>query len=299
MSFQKVAPSLPCIHILIRTLFWSRKTSVIIKKFQSSFHVFVCISFGDLFIFRYEFFLSFPIFCVIRTLVLSIPRGLILFIILLYNSNFQGIKFYPINQIFWNTVNIVILLTWIRAWCILYRTNPNCFILLILCIISNNNNNNLRELLWLNSYRKDCFENIITKLLLTINPTHLILHPAASLHSPKIKMPSVWHELRWKLSVLNMLQICKLQDVFWRWYNRWDHYLCLCLKENTSTMTVVFRPTFFWEDEIFRISFRVFVCAFPLEISSNLGKRFSMSFPLFCVIRTSVLSFPHGIIKIK
>jgi len=40
----------------------------------------------------------------------------ILFIIPLYNSNFRGNQFYPINQIlFWNIVNIVILLTWIGA----------------------------------------------------------------------------------------------------------------------------------------------------------------------------------------
>jgi Cytochrome b subunit of the bc complex len=40
----------------------------------------------------------------------------ILFIIPLYNSSFRGIQFYPINQIlFWNIVNIVILLTWIGA----------------------------------------------------------------------------------------------------------------------------------------------------------------------------------------
>nr|YP_009250309.1 cytochrome b [Panchlora nivea]AMW91064.1 cytochrome b [Panchlora nivea] len=40
----------------------------------------------------------------------------ILFIMPLYNSNFRGIQFYPINQIlFWNMVNIVILLTWIGA----------------------------------------------------------------------------------------------------------------------------------------------------------------------------------------
>jgi len=40
----------------------------------------------------------------------------ILFIIPLYNSSFRGIQFYPINQIlFWNILNIVILLTWIGA----------------------------------------------------------------------------------------------------------------------------------------------------------------------------------------
>ena len=39
-----------------------------------------------------------------------------LFIIPLYNSNFRGIQFYPLNQIlFWNIVNIAILLTWIGA----------------------------------------------------------------------------------------------------------------------------------------------------------------------------------------
>ena len=33
-----------------------------------------------------------------------------------YNSNFRGIKFYPINEIlFWNIIIIVILLTWIGA----------------------------------------------------------------------------------------------------------------------------------------------------------------------------------------
>nr|YP_010946854.1 cytochrome b [Rhabdoblatta nigrovittata]WGO57611.1 cytochrome b [Rhabdoblatta nigrovittata] len=46
-------------------------------------------------------------------LVLSIA---ILFIMPLYNSNFRGIQFYPINQIlFWIMVNTVILLTWIGA----------------------------------------------------------------------------------------------------------------------------------------------------------------------------------------
>lgn len=46
-------------------------------------------------------------------LVISIA---ILFIIPIYNSNFRGIQFYPINQIlFWLITNIVILLTWIGA----------------------------------------------------------------------------------------------------------------------------------------------------------------------------------------
>lgn len=46
-------------------------------------------------------------------LVLSIA---ILFIIPLYNSNFRGMQFYPINQIiFWSIRSIVILLTWIGA----------------------------------------------------------------------------------------------------------------------------------------------------------------------------------------
>nr|YP_010946828.1 cytochrome b [Rhabdoblatta atra]WGO57585.1 cytochrome b [Rhabdoblatta atra] len=40
----------------------------------------------------------------------------ILFIMPLYNSNFRGIQFYPLNQImFWIMVNTVILLTWIGA----------------------------------------------------------------------------------------------------------------------------------------------------------------------------------------
>nr|WGO58079.1 cytochrome b [Rhabdoblatta omei] len=40
----------------------------------------------------------------------------ILFIMPLYNSNFRGIQFYPMNQIlFWVMVNTVILLTWIGA----------------------------------------------------------------------------------------------------------------------------------------------------------------------------------------
>nr|WGO58053.1 cytochrome b [Rhabdoblatta incisa] len=40
----------------------------------------------------------------------------ILFIMPLYNSNFRGMQFYPINQIlFWVMVNTVILLTWIGA----------------------------------------------------------------------------------------------------------------------------------------------------------------------------------------
>nr|YP_010946841.1 cytochrome b [Rhabdoblatta marginata]WGO57598.1 cytochrome b [Rhabdoblatta marginata] len=46
-------------------------------------------------------------------LVMSIA---ILFFMPLYNSNFRGIQFYPINQImFWIMVNTVILLTWIGA----------------------------------------------------------------------------------------------------------------------------------------------------------------------------------------
>nr|WAX39361.1 cytochrome b [Neostylopyga rhombifolia] len=46
-------------------------------------------------------------------LVLSIA---ILFIMPLYNSNFRGLQFYPINQImFWSMSSIVILLTWIGA----------------------------------------------------------------------------------------------------------------------------------------------------------------------------------------
>nr|YP_009002235.1 cytochrome b [Acanthacorydalis orientalis]AHG99136.1 cytochrome b [Acanthacorydalis orientalis] len=46
-------------------------------------------------------------------LVMSIA---ILFIIPLINSNFQGLQYYPINQIlFWIMVNILILLTWIGA----------------------------------------------------------------------------------------------------------------------------------------------------------------------------------------
>nr|YP_009373401.1 cytochrome b [Periplaneta australasiae]AQD17621.1 cytochrome b [Periplaneta australasiae] len=46
-------------------------------------------------------------------LVLSIA---ILFIMPLYNSNFRGMQFYPINQImFWSMSSIVILLTWIGA----------------------------------------------------------------------------------------------------------------------------------------------------------------------------------------
>nr|YP_010621004.1 cytochrome b [Periplaneta constricta]WAX39387.1 cytochrome b [Periplaneta constricta] len=40
----------------------------------------------------------------------------ILFIMPLYNSNFRGMQFYPINQImFWSMSSIVILLTWIGA----------------------------------------------------------------------------------------------------------------------------------------------------------------------------------------
>nr|UFZ12824.1 cytochrome b [Acanthacorydalis sinensis] len=46
-------------------------------------------------------------------LVMSIA---ILFIIPLINSNFQGLQYYPINQVlFWIMVNILILLTWIGA----------------------------------------------------------------------------------------------------------------------------------------------------------------------------------------
>lgn len=46
-------------------------------------------------------------------LILSIA---ILFILPIYKSNFQGIQFYPINQIiFWSITTIVILLTWIGA----------------------------------------------------------------------------------------------------------------------------------------------------------------------------------------
>nr|WAX39322.1 cytochrome b [Homalosilpha sp. 1 ZQW-2020] len=46
-------------------------------------------------------------------LVMSIA---ILFIMPLYNSNFRGMQFYPINQImFWSMTSIVILLTWIGA----------------------------------------------------------------------------------------------------------------------------------------------------------------------------------------
>nr|YP_010620978.1 cytochrome b [Mimosilpha disticha]WAX39348.1 cytochrome b [Mimosilpha disticha] len=46
-------------------------------------------------------------------LVMSIA---ILFIMPLYNSNFRGMQFYPINQIlFWSMSSIVILLTWIGA----------------------------------------------------------------------------------------------------------------------------------------------------------------------------------------
>nr|UFZ12811.1 cytochrome b [Acanthacorydalis fruhstorferi] len=46
-------------------------------------------------------------------LVMSIA---ILFLIPLINSNFQGLQYYPINQIlFWIMVNILILLTWIGA----------------------------------------------------------------------------------------------------------------------------------------------------------------------------------------
>nr|AVN68002.1 cytochrome b [Cosmozosteria sp. B117] len=46
-------------------------------------------------------------------LVLSIA---ILFIMPLYNSNFRGNQFYPINQVlFWTMISIVILLTWIGA----------------------------------------------------------------------------------------------------------------------------------------------------------------------------------------
>ena len=42
-------------------------------------------------------------------------------------------------------------------------------------------------------------------------------------------------------------------------------------------------------------SFSLFVCAFCPEISSFLGKIFSLSFRIFCVIRTLVLSFPRGL----
>nr|YP_009114121.1 cytochrome b [Euphaea yayeyamana]AHC02119.1 cytochrome b [Euphaea yayeyamana] len=46
-------------------------------------------------------------------LVMSIA---ILFILPLYNSNFKGLQFYPINQmLFWTLVSMVILLTWIGA----------------------------------------------------------------------------------------------------------------------------------------------------------------------------------------
>nr|YP_009539548.1 cytochrome b [Periplaneta brunnea]AYF57432.1 cytochrome b [Periplaneta brunnea] len=46
-------------------------------------------------------------------LVMSIA---ILFIMPLYNSNFRGMQFYPINQVmFWSMSSIVILLTWIGA----------------------------------------------------------------------------------------------------------------------------------------------------------------------------------------
>nr|AVN68064.1 cytochrome b [Polyzosteria viridissima] len=49
----------------------------------------------------------------VTALVLSIA---ILFIMPLYNSNFRGIQFYPINQmLFWSMSSIVILLTWIGA----------------------------------------------------------------------------------------------------------------------------------------------------------------------------------------
>ena len=44
-------------------------------------------------------------------------------------------------------------------------------------------------------------------------------------------------------------------------------------------------------EEVFCLSFHVFLCACPTVISSIFSK-FSLSFPLSCVIRTSVLSFP-------
>ena len=47
--------------------------------------------------------------------------------------------------------------------------------------------------------------------------------------------------------------------------------------------------------EIFRLSFHMFACAFPMVISSIFVKSFPFSFPLFCVIRTSVLSFRCGL----
>ena len=49
--------------------------------------------------------------------------------------------------------------------------------------------------------------------------------------------------------------------------------------------------------KIFQVSFHVFVCAFCQEISSFFGKSFPVLFLLFCVIHTSVLSFPHGYIR--
>ena len=43
----------------------------------------MCLSYSDLFNFWLEFSLPFPLFCVIRTLVLSFPHGLYLWFLLL------------------------------------------------------------------------------------------------------------------------------------------------------------------------------------------------------------------------
>jgi len=53
------------------THFWSRKTSVIIKTFQLNFHVFMCLSSRDFFIFSVRVFSFFSCFCVKRSFVLQ------------------------------------------------------------------------------------------------------------------------------------------------------------------------------------------------------------------------------------
>ena len=63
-----------CSHTF--TLFWSKKTSVIVEICQLSFHVFVCAFPPKISSFHSKSFTFFPIFCVICTLVLSFPHDL-------------------------------------------------------------------------------------------------------------------------------------------------------------------------------------------------------------------------------
>ena len=46
--------------------------------------VYMCLSYGDLFNFWYEFSLSFPLFCVIRTSVLSFAHGLYIYLLAIH-----------------------------------------------------------------------------------------------------------------------------------------------------------------------------------------------------------------------